>query len=260
MCAERMLHERAWTMIEMLIGMVLLAIAMAVVIGAIVQAVSGSTGARTGAISDAALSRTSDALSDDIARATTPDHADNVVRDPNDLARGVRNGTDISTSAQGAPMIANLDEVVIADTSTLRLIVGTRCVTWRAATAAKFTLTRSETAATNCDAPATPKQYISAVPTAPGLDTTPFSYSLVCNATLCPGSSADASAPCKASVFGDTPSEVRVPDQQRRWVTGVQASIMSVVTESKSTASTQGSISQRIGVRDVENYRTALGC
>jgi prepilin-type N-terminal cleavage/methylation domain-containing protein len=64
-----MRSERAFTLIEVIVAMVLMAIAVALVCYGVVSALNSSSKARTGAVSDAAMSRVSQQFSADIAAA-----------------------------------------------------------------------------------------------------------------------------------------------------------------------------------------------
>jgi type II secretory pathway pseudopilin PulG len=265
---NRFRGEVAMTLIELIVAMVLLGIAGAVVFGVLIQGLSGSSNARAGGISDAAINRTSDAMSDDIARALTEDSRAGSVRDELNFAAAVRRNETAWRASQDAagridvnapPEAADIDDVRVATPTSFQIIVGDTCVTWTAAPGtndgrATFDIVRAEAPSTNCAASTDTKRFISAEPTAPGLDTTPFSYKLVCNPSVCPGSAAPATAPCRPFVVDS------VSPAQRRWIVGIEARIASLTNANRGVGAAQASVSQEIRGRGIESYREALGC
>lgn len=258
--AERQL---GFTLIEVLVAMVLLAIAVGIVGTIVVQAVVGFRGANSGAVSDSAVTRSVDALTSDVAAAVTPDRRDNRLRDATEMSVFVRTGAVASASNQttGESMPIDIDDLTMATPTQFRLKAdvdrtpGTECVTWIAQTiGTTFTVERRVDPWNGCGGGSLSKKtYISAPSTAAGLDTTPFTYQLICNRTVCPGSSASLAQPCRPWAVEGTVSAA-----QLRWVIRVDATFTQVAADGATGG--EGATGVALRSRDTESYRKALGC
>lgn len=254
--------ERGFTLVELIVAMVLLSIALSIVAAVVVQAIQGSGGARAGALSDAAIASAAAALADDVARATTPDRRDNLLRDPADLAAALRrNEVAYSSNPADSGRVLDIDDVLLASPTELRVrsdvdaTAGVECVTWRATVAGAFELRRMVDTAGACGQGRLSSRVMlrSTRPAAANVDTSPFRYRLVCNRRSCPGSGASAAAPCRPW------ASENVAAANRRWVVGVDA-VLGTVTEGRSVASGHGSVRIAIRSRDTAAYRQGLGC
>lgn len=247
-----------------MVGIVLLGIAGALVFTVLVQGIAGSSGSRAGGISDAAIARTADAMGDDIARAATNDNLGGAVRDEVGFANAVRRyavAWKPARDAAGAvdtraPQLrADIDDVRFATPTAFQVVAGNECITWRTTgTNGGYEVTRAVAPATNCNAPTETRRFLTARSTAPGFNSQPFSYMLVCNPGVCPGSGAAGATPCRPWRVAS------VPANRLRWIVGVDASFVSLTQSGKEAAAGHGSISQTIRSRDIETYREALGC
>lgn len=263
-------RERALTLIEVIVAMVLLAIAIAIVATVVVQSIQGSSSASSGAISDAAVTRVSDRLSDDVASAMTEDRRDHRLRDPAELAAAVRrNEVPLSSDPAEAGTVVDIDDVVTATETRLQLRAdvdrapGVECVDWEARSVAqRFELVRRVARAGQaCGSGGLGEQVIlrsdsNAARRADGtplIDTTPFSYRLMCHSASCPGSAAPAGEPCQPWSRGT------VAAAQRRWVVGVDATI-GTVTVQRASGSAAGTVRMGIRSREIGSWRRALGC
>ncbi len=252
--------ESAFSLLEMIIAMVLLGVALAVVGNVVVQATGGSNGARAGAISDAAIARAATMLADDVAIANTSDRRDNLLRDPADLAGALQRNDVAYSSDPSRPMMRlDIDEVVTATSTELQVRsdvhrrAGVECITWRAITGATFQLRRMVGSACGGSELSDRVVLESKNPTAANIDTSPFTYRLLCSARSCPGSRASNAAPCRPW------DATTVSTAQRRWVIGVVA-VLGVVTEERAAAGGHGTMRISIRSRDTETYRRGLGC
>lgn len=253
--------EHAFTLIEMVVAMVLTTIAAGIVASVIVQGIAGSSGARAGSVSDAAIRRSVDAMSDDIARAATTDRRDGAVRDPIAFAQAVRAGSAAWKPARrsngavdmNAAMVrADIDDVRAASGSRFSVAVGSQCITWAVV---QSTLIRSVAPVTNCAATTSRRVYIRSESARGGLNRAPFTYQVVCNPAVCAGARpVRGTPPCR-------PHEVTsVATNQLRWVVGIDATLATITIDSKGTSESSGSISQSMRSRETASYRQALGC
>lgn len=259
------------TLIELIVGMVLLGIAGAMVFGVLIQGFTGSSGARAGGVSDAALARTTDAFRDDVSRAATTDSATGKVRDQLGLAEAVRLGipawkpatrSDGSVDVDAPMVLADIDDVRIATGATVQVVVGPRCITWRAAPARDaFEVSRSVAPSSNCNAATETRRYLSAKAGAPGFNRAPFSYQLMCNPRVCPPERSRPLANGAGTGRECRPWNVaEVPRNRLRWIVGIDARLVSLTTSGKAAGAGQASVSQSIRSREVERWREALGC
>ncbi len=257
-------REAAFTLIELIVAMILLTIALGIVGGVVMQSISGSGSARSGGISDAAVARASTMLGDDVGKAMTQARRDNKVRDPADLAAAVRrNEPAISSDPADNSARVDIDDVIMATSTELRLradvdrTAGVECVQWLArTTGSKFILRRRvDRQGAACGGGRLSDLVVLQSDSAAAslVDTTPFSYRLMCRRGTCPGSSAPASSPCRPW------SVASVPANKRRWVIGVDANL-GAVTEERSAAAATGELRSSIRSREVQTWREALGC
>lgn len=249
--------------------MVLLALAIGMVMTVLVGGFQRSSDSVAGGVTDAALRRMSDAMGDDIARAGTPDHVGQAVRDDVLFDTAVRTGAVAfkpARSVTGAvlvdapPVPAVLADVVSATGTGFQVIVKDRCVDWRMVPpgpgSSTYDVVRTEYGPSCLGAPLEKRTYASAHADTPGLDATPFSYELVCHPTACNGASgADRARPC-------SPYRVDGPvtGAARAWIVGVQMRFTAVTETNRGSAGGTAVVSEAIRVRDVERYRAALGC
>ena len=254
-------REAAFTILELVIGMILLGLAIGVVGQVVIQAVGGGAGARAGAVSDGAVYRAASMLADDVAAANTEHRRDNLLRDPTDLAGALqRNEVPYSSDPARPGMRLDIDEVVRATPTELQIradvdrAVGVECVTWRAVTAGGFQLRRMVGPACGSASLSDRVLLESSNPAAAGIDTTPFAYRLVCSRRDCPNTGAPSGSECQPWIVENR----AVRTEQRRWVIGVDAKL-GVVSEGAAAGGT-GSMRIAIRSRDTETYRRGLGC
>ncbi|MCW2955635.1 MAG: hypothetical protein JWO69_504 [Thermoleophilia bacterium] len=240
-------------MIEVLVAMSLFAVALALVTTNLLSGISGSSTARAGSVSDQAVARTMSAFSSDIAAAQTPDRRDDMLRDPNALARAVQaGGNPLSTDPSIAARPVDLDDVVTAQGNAVQVradvdqAAGTECVTWRTETASgRVSLVRLVDAtcpgATAGGGAISKRSYSWAPATLPGLDPTPFAFRVVS-----PGA-------CRPTLRD------AVAGVQRRWVVAVDVALVNVTTDRTPTKGA-GSTSTLVRSRETGAYRKALGC
>jgi prepilin-type N-terminal cleavage/methylation domain-containing protein len=253
-----------FTLIELVVAMVLLSLVVAMVGTVIIKALSGSSTSRAGALSDAAVARTVEALQNDIARAVTQHRDEGRLRDPMEFANAVRSNQPAhSSNPADNNLLLDIDEVVLATPTELRLranvanSAGYECVTWSATTTAgTFRLIRRVASATSMCGTAGlgEKTFLSAPAGLKGVVTSPFSFEMLCNRTLCAGSEASPAQPCRP-----WQRTTAVPAGQRRWVVAINARFRAGSAEGGGSAA-DGTVSTAIRSRDTEQYRTALGC
>lgn len=246
--------------------MVLLVIVVAMVVTGIVAALRGSADARSGAISDAAMTRVTTAINDDVARAMTADRDAARLRDPVELARAItRHEPAYSTSPADPPgTVLDIDDVVDAqpDRFSIRVdadksVAGAECVTWRASsTDGTFAIERLVDPGASCGSGSIARTtFVSAPADVAGINLEPFSYDLVCAPASCDDSGAsDPAAPCRPWTVSS------VPASQVRRVVAVRATITAATAQSGSASRSDGTSSSTIRSRDTATYREALGC
>lgn len=247
-------------MIELIIAMVLLAIALGLVMTGLLSALNGSGGVQAGAISDASIGRVTASFADDVARAQTLGRSEGLLRDEVQLAKAVRSGGSVISSDPANPEAVDIDDVVSATSSSFTIWAdvtgdkGVECVTWTAGTSSgRYEVVRAVHA--TCGGAELERQVmLRAAANAEGMNLQPFSYDLVCNASLCVGSGATAKAPCRPW------NETSVAGTQRRWIVGIKAAFSTVSQQGKSAANGAGAVEMSIRSRDIEIYRSALGC
>ncbi|MCW2928035.1 MAG: hypothetical protein JWM86_2003 [Thermoleophilia bacterium] len=248
-------NEGAFTLIELVVAMVLLAMVLAMASGSIVRQFGGARTARSGAASDAAIARATNQFSDDVAGAMTPDLRDGKLRDPVEYRAAVqRNETATSSDPSQPGRALDIDVVVTArgDQLSLRRDVhrsaGVECVTWRVNPGAAYRVERMVDPAGACGRGSLGRTTMVSAPSGiAGLDRTPFAYQLICKG--CPNGGRPT---CRSW------SAPAATTAQRRWVVAAAMS----VTDIGGDASTLARGSSRVGIRlrDTESYRRALGC
>lgn len=256
-------RDRGFTLIEIIVAMVLLVIAVGLVGSGIIGALRSSTGARAGSVSDAAISRAISAFSTDVATAETLDRAEGQVRDPFDLADGVRTGDPITRTdpASSSTLPVDINDIQRAEPTQFSvwsdvdhsLDNGVECVTWQAKSSGEnFQVVRR--AGASCGSG--DEQVLFSAPTAAAasLNTQPFTYVLQCNPGVCGGTAKPKNGAC------GTWESASVTGTQLRWIVGVRANFSSVSQQGQSAATTSGSTIATIRSRATLDYTAALGC
>lgn len=260
--------EGGLTIVELIVALVLTGIAFAIFASGVVGALSGGSDARNSSTSTALVSRTLDAIDDDVARAFAQHRDQGKLRDPLELKEALqRNRTPASSDPydRGA-QLDRFDDVVKATPTQLVLMAevdssgpGPECVVWSAGrgSGGAFVVTRTiSIGGATCGATLGTEQFLSvAAGVAAGeFDSTPFSYSLVCHRGTCPGAPAGSNA-CEPWIVDGAP----VADGRRRWVVGVTTSLTNVDGD-RGAARASGSSTSSIRSRHTDDYRAGLGC
>jgi prepilin-type N-terminal cleavage/methylation domain-containing protein len=271
-----MQDERAFTLIEMLVAMVLLAIAVALVSHGVLSALNASTQSRTGAISDAAMARISQQFQSDVAMAETTDRIAGRIRDPFDLERAVRRGEGVTTTDPTAPANAVVDIYDIRAATDDRIVLladvlpdtsqdpsvdaPAECVIWDVNTSgspARVHYTR--TIESSCGGPVVETREMLSVPAnIPGIDAHPFTYRLECHPSACPGNAAPDGPPSGRPC--GTWNESTVTGKDRAWIVGVRMHVMAGAAEGHAASTTGGLVEATIRSRTTTEYASALGC
>lgn len=245
--------------------MVLATIAFGLVASGILGALGSGTGARNAAMSDAAVSRTLDAIDDDVSRAFALHREQGKLRDSFELEDALmRNSTPYSSDpADRGAALDKFDDVIAATPSQLVLAVdadrsrsGVECVTWDARTRGGAFVVERTISATCGGTRLGSERFLTvqaAAMASAKVDTTPFSYKLLCNRSRCPG--AGGGTPhCEPWAVTGT-----VARNQVRWVIEVTTSLTQIHGD-RGAARAVGSSASTIRSRDTSQYRAGLGC
>ncbi|MCB0880345.1 MAG: type II secretion system protein [Thermoleophilia bacterium] len=266
-------REHAFTMVELIVAMILLAVATALVVGGVMSGLRSSGAASAGSISDAAIARFSEQFVADVAGAETTDRIVGRVRDPFEFADAVRTGAAItSTEPATAGDRVDIYDVQQATSDTVVLMSDVladrsedpavdppaECVTWqvtRGGSPQHVTYTR--TVRETCGGAVVDSRVILDMPAdVDGVNDDPFSYQLQCNLTDCAptGAPAGTARPC------GTWTRSSVTGAKRAWIVGIQANVTTGTTQGRSAASSTQQ--QLIGIRSrtTSEYARALGC
>jgi prepilin-type N-terminal cleavage/methylation domain-containing protein len=254
--------EPAFTMLELLVSMILLAIAFAIVGTTLVQALSGSGTSTSGAVSDTAAARVTARFQDDIAVVESADRKARLVREQVVLDAALRQDANASSDNPAAPNASvDLEDVLIATPTRFRVqaevdrqTTGVECVTWDATTNdTRFQIMRT-VQRSGCGATISEEVLLTGRSDARGANVSPFTYRLMCNRTLC---GADSLAP-PATPCQPWPATSVDDRKQRRWIIGVQANF--VAHAGRSATSSSANTTMNIRSREEHMWRTALGC
>lgn len=255
-------RERGWTLIELIVGMIIMIIVFGMVARGVMDAFSGASGSRAGSVSDAAISRASEAFKDDVARAETDDRAAGRDRNQVELEYAVRNGTVLQSSDPSKLGPADIDEVVEATRNRLTVKAdvradrtGAECVTWAMQPSPdnkKLQFVRTVQAPCG-GAVLETRTMLSAPMNQQGIEPNPFSYDLQCDRSSCPG------APSGSRCVPWTVTSV-TGTRERRWIVTIRARLVAGATEGKSAGQSRSSVLAAIRSRDTTQYKDALGC
>jgi len=259
--------EGAFTLIELIVAMVVMAIVISMIGTIVMSALRGSTDTRSGAVADATVQRATLMFTSDLSAAITEDRAQSKLRQPRVLREAVVNGTLVQSSdpADGG-RIADIDDVRMATSREVQLIAdvapvkGSECVTWRSrADAGRAVLERLIDPAASCGNGALGHEIVMSSPLLPNaaesasLDI--FSYHMMCASDVCSASPAPADNVCESWIVHGA-----VAQKQLRWVVAVEVSIQSIIDEHRSAARSSAHLTGEITSRRAPTYRAALGC
>ncbi|MCW2959618.1 MAG: hypothetical protein JWM25_1246 [Thermoleophilia bacterium] len=256
----RVSSERAFTIIEVLVAMVLLGVVLAFVGRPMLDGISGANKATATATATRLVDDATDRFRTDTMAALTPDRGQTHIRDASKLARALTDPAFVARSDD--PMTPRvLQPADVYEASQTRLTFradlvaddipggsGTECVTWDSsgAPAGRFRLTRVVRAGTACSSGAVLESevLINDVQRVPGVTYDRlFSYGVL-----------GAAPGCRVSI---APAATGI--QMNRVVSiGMSLSALVVRGTAVSEASTRDFISIRS--RDNSSYRRALGC
>jgi type II secretory pathway pseudopilin PulG len=278
------------TMMEMLVGMLLLAILIAVAFRPIVNAMSGSSKSQTLAAATEAVQNAMDLAREDIRRMAAPDRNPRKLRDEAEYRRALTTDLPVYSADPADPEVAlDVADIRRAEDNRLTFLAdviapsqgqvaenGAECVDYTVTTTPKYSVVRTISAVspdpasaivdTDCgrDRWYQVRQDVLIKPYTPIPGRTPtqaFAYDVTCNGCDLPTAGAGAEivpagwvSSC-SSFAADTVRGVPM-----NWIVSIQMSFGAAVTRGGEVSEYHTTTAAAIPSRSVIAYRRALGC
>lgn len=259
-------RTEGFTLVELIVGILLLAIALTFIARPILDGLGGSSHADSAAVVEGEISNTAAKLRRDLAAAGAPDRNPNDVRTVEQLHSDLMAAPGTVTSDDPARAGARIDvyDVLAATPTKLQFradvdpAVGSECVTYDVSTGATLEITRTVTAGTTCGGAVLSKDDL--VPRQPRVaGVTPagtFAYDLICSRSARDGCGGSISRDCQPAA---TPS-TSVAGVMRNAIVSVTLSASAVERRGNSYSASSEDVSAPLRSRESSFYRRALGC